>query len=438
MIKTSQAAGFKSFLTTPYRSRSTLEAYRNRQLCRLVKHAFMKVPYYRKMCQAHGLTHRDIQSVDDLWKIPVTSKKDLQQARPDEIVAQDVDPKKLIVRKTSGSTGEPSTIRRTWFEERLLQAFRHRAMFSFGQTLTDQNFFVGRIRPVHPRDRQILIRAANSLGMLRTNRADCLLPCAEIIAIYEQHAVDILRGLTGSLFQIASELIHKDCRVHSPRFIVTGGEQLTPFMRRQIQVAFQAPVFDTYGSHEFNLLAWECKETGQYHVCDDLILFEVLKDGRRVEPGEQGEVVVTNLLSKAMPFLRYRLGDVVTQGFSQCPCGAPFSTIEEIQGRMIDYLLVEDGKKSLHPYEIIRHLVHDQKPWISQYQIVQESLSRIVLKAVPLCAVESEKLQQIEEKVSTVLGKQTEFSIQLVSHIPREPSGKYVVCRSLLKSMYET
>ncbi len=78
-------------------------------------------------------------------------------------------------------------------------------------------------------------------------------------------------------------------------------------------------------------MAWECRHSGDLHTCDDGVLVEVLRDGRPAEPGERGEVVVTNLHAYAMPFIRYRIGDLATRG-APCGCGAPFSTIGEITG----------------------------------------------------------------------------------------------------------
>ena len=159
---------------------------------------------------------------------------------------------------------------------------------------------------------------------------------------------DALTGFPGVLVRIAQSLTEADRRVLRPRFVVAGGEVLTPVMRKQIRDAFRAPVFETYASHEFSLIASECQETGESHVCDDGMILEVIKDGRPAAPGERGEVVGTALHSFAMPFVRYRLGDVVTQSSGTCACGQPFSTIRTIQGRMIDYFPLPSGRL-MHP-----------------------------------------------------------------------------------------
>ena len=96
----------------------------------------------------------------------------------------------------------------------------------------------------------------------------------------------------------------------NPRLVFVGGEMATPPMRRRIEQGFGAAVVDFYGSHEFNLIGWECAVTGDLHVCDDNVVVEVVRDRRPGAVGETGDVVVTGLHTYAAPFIRYGLGAV--------------------------------------------------------------------------------------------------------------------------------
>ena len=160
---------------------------------------------------------------------------------------------------------------------------------------------------------------------------------------------------------------------------------------------------ETYGSHEFPLLGWECGQTGEFHTCDDGLILEVLHEGRPAEPGEQGEVVATNLHAYSMPFIRYRLGDVATRGDQSCACGQPFSTIRSIQGRMIDYFPLPDGRM-IHPYQILSSFIGGGDSWIRQYQLLQERRDRIVLRVLPVHIPEPEFLARLEQSVRPLLG----------------------------------
>jgi phenylacetate-CoA ligase len=436
LIKTlsNQFYVIRSLLRHPDVSRDEIVAFQNKQLRRLISHAYENVPYYRRLFDQNRIKPKDIQSVADLSIIPLTSKKDLQGLPSKELVARGVTPKELIARSTSGSSGERLTIRRTWLEERLLSLFRLRAMHYFGQKTTDKLARIGLLRTTDPRDNQLPLRILNTFHLYRSEQINCLIPVEDIVPKLRHINPDILTGFPGVLSQLAQIVDAQDDLVIRPRFVRTNSEVLTPLMRHQIGKAFACPVFDYYSSYEFRVIAWECKETGELHTCDDSIIIEIMKDGRPAARGERGEVVGTNLHSFAMPFIRYRLGDIVTKGFETCRCGQPFSTIRAIQGRMLDYFPLPGGRM-IHPYEI--SLLYLASNWIRQYQLTQEREDRVVLRVVPHRTPTIQELAQLEESVIAVLGQGVEFQVILVPEIRLEPTGKFRVSRSLVRSAYD-
>lgn len=424
-----------SFLRHSNVTRDEIISFQNKRLRSLIIHAYKNVPYYRKLFDREGLKPRDIQTIDDLSKIPITSKNDLQLLPVEEVVARGVNPNNLIVRRTGGSSGEPSIIRRTWFEERLLGSLRLRAMHDLGLRMTDMTASILLIRATHPHDNQIPMRILRALGLYRRVQISCLLPPEDILVQLQHVRPDVLGAFSGQLSWLVQN-IDNDRLAARPRFIFVAGEVLTPLMRDQIIKAFKAPVYELYASHEFNLIAWQCKETGELHTCDDGMIVEVLKDGRLASTAERGEVVGTNLHSFAMPFIRYRLGDIVTKGLDACPCGQPFSTIKAVQGRMLDYFRLPGGRM-IHPYEIIRIIVSDKAPWIRQYQLIQEREDRIISLVVPSKKPTTQEISLLEESVTKVLGPGVEFRIVIVPEIKFEPNGKFRVSRSMVKSDYD-
>ena len=430
-----QISSLPSLLRHPQATREEIVAFQNRQLRRLVAHAYHNVPYYRRLFDRSGLKPQDIQSVADLPAIPITSRNDLQALPPNEIVARGLDPMQLIDHKTSGASGTPLTIRRTWFEERLLGLLRLRALHSFGLRISDKQAKILLVRPANPRDNQLLLRMLQKSGIYRTSYIHCLQSPEEILRALKRFLPDALTGFPGVLVRIAESFTEADRRVLRPRFVVAGGEVLTPLMRKQIREAFQAPVFETYASHEFSLIAWECQETGESHVCDDGMILEVIKDGRPAAPGERGEVVGTTLHSFAMPFVQYRLGDVVTQSSDTCACGQPFSTIRTIQGRMIDYFPLPSGRL-MHPYEIVVPM-NERAPWIRHYQLIQEREDLLVLRIVPCTTPSGREISLLETMVTSLLEPGVELRVLVVPEIPLEASGKFRVSRSFVRSGYD-
>jgi len=416
-------------------SREEIVAFRNKRLRSLIAHAYNNVPYYRKLFDRSGLGPEDINSIEDLGKIPITSKKDLRSLPVQEIVARGVNPKNLVVRRTSGSSGEPFHIRRTWLEERLLGAIILRSRHGFGVRMTDTTASIGLLRPVQLKDRLTPTSILQALGLYRRVGISCLLPLDDILSKLERVRPDVLAGFPGVISHLAQIICNDGRSSISPRLVLVGGEVLTPLMRTRITKAFSAPVYETYGSHEFNLIARQCKEAGELHVCDDSVILEVIKDDRPAEIGERGEVVCTALHSFAMPFIRYRLGDIATKGPEACPCGQPFSTISAVQGRMLDYFELPGGR-IVHPYEIIQIIVSDIAPWVGQYQLIQERVDRITCLVVPSTDPTPSQVALVEDSATKLLGPGVEFRIVLVPEIKFDSNGKFRVARSM-KSDYD-
>ena len=414
--------------------------YQSSQLRKLIGHAYANVHYYRRLFDSAGLKPRDIRDINDLSRIPITRKPDLQMLPLRDRLARGISERDLILRKTGGSTGTQIVIRRTWLEERLLNAFRFRARRALGLRITDRIASVGLVRTVQHADRQMMSQLLQSMGLLRVTKIDCRQPIPDITGELDKLQPDVITGYAGTIARVAQEILNRAARDGCswrirPRFVTTGAEVQTPLMREQIRQAFGCPVYNVYGAHEFNLVACECPATGQLHTCDDLVIVEVLRGNVSVDIGQRGEVVATNLHSFAMPFIRYRLDDVVTRGPDRCPCGAPFATIHSIQGRMLDHFPLPDGRL-IHPYQIIDTLLHDRIKWMRQYQLVQERPDLIILRVVAHQKPTPQRLAEIHSDARKLFGARADLRIDWVDEISAEPNGKYRLARSELHSNY--
>jgi len=392
----------------------------DRLLRALVRHAYRNVPRYRTLFDEKGIDPAQIHGVGDLELVPVTSRRELQTARPEDLVASRFEPGELGAFRTSGSSGSPLTIRRTYLERKILQLFRIRALRDFGVGIRDRIARVG-LPPRSPSRAELLNRFG--LGLYRSREIDARLSPRRVIERLREVDPDVLTGYPSTISRLAAALTAEDRAAIRPRLAILGGEVVSGRTRRLVEEAFGTTVREWYGSFECNLIASECPETGRLHVADDSVILEVrTPDGRRARPGERGEVVVTSLHSYAMPFLRYRLGDAVTAGGRPCPCGRPFSTIGEIQGRMLDYFHLGDGRL-VHPYEVTNDHIKPES-WILQYQLVQEAGDDFRLRVVPGSSPSEETLERLRTAVAGALGGETRVSIDLVPEISPGPGGK--------------
>jgi phenylacetate-CoA ligase len=413
----------------------TLVAFQNRRLRELVAHAYARVPHYRELFDRHGLRPGDIRSVRDLGSIPITSRLDLQ-TDADRVVARGIDPATLITRRTSGSSGQPLFIKRTWRETRLLQAIRARAMHEQGVRVTDRIASVVMVKAPFANDPRFHARLLRALGLYRHHVVDCLAPAPQILRQLAALQADIVGGFGAAVAHAAELAADDDRRRIRPRLVILGGDTVTPLMRRHIEEAFGAPVLELYTAVECLLLASECRTTGDLHLAEDGAIVEVLDNGRPVGEGERGEVVLTNLHAFAMPFIRYRLGDLVTKGPATCGCGKPCGTIRAVQGRMNDYFPLPGGRV-IHPYELVFGLLAHAAGWLKTYRLVQERIDSIVLLAVPRVAPTAADLENARRGVTDVVGPDVTFEIRFVSELELERTGKFRVSRSMVQSAYD-
>ncbi|MGD9511894.1 MAG: hypothetical protein AB7X49_25490, partial [Geminicoccaceae bacterium] len=191
-----------------------------------------------------------------------------------------------------------------------------------------------------------------------------------------------------------------------------------------------APVREVYGCWEAGLLAWQCRATGLFHLCEDSVAVEILRDGRPVPEGERGELVLTALHCRTMPLIRYRLGDVVTRGPAPCPCGLPFATVAAIQGRMLDFFRLPSGRL-LHPYELLVRL--QEEGWVSRYRLVQERQDLIRIDLVPGPHFAPERLAAFQRRAAAVLRGEARLEARLVETIESAAGGKFHLARSLVE-----
>ena len=407
---------------------STLRRFQERKLRYLMAFAYQNVALYRNKFDAAGLRPEQVRSLRDLHQVPRCFKDEMRATEASQLIANGGTVNGLVHRFTTGSTGEPLQIYRTPLEDHLLNQFRLRSNRLLGQRAGD---LAAVVLPFP--------RPGGGVSQWAKHAVKALLPGKQVIleglrapeSIASDLAAlrpDIIRGLPGELAEIAAFWPRYAGGAHKPRMLVTSGEVLSQSLRRTIEEGFNAPARNTYGSHEFNLLAWECPQTGLMHVCDDNVILEVLNDGSPAGEGEAGDVVVTGLHSYVAPYIRYGLGDIAVRGPSPCPCGAPFSTLQTIRGREMDTCITPEGRK-IHHWELIPKGFWDMT-WHRRYLMIQETPAHIVLQVVASEKPPAADIEQLEKGVLEKLGTGGRFDLQLVDEIAPTESGKYRVCQS--------
>jgi len=431
-LRLAQTRRFFRYFRRP-ESRAAVIRFQDSMLRRVVRHAYETTPFIRNLMEETRLAPRDVTSTAGLRRLPLTSKAMMKKVPAEHLISAPFRKIRLRFFQTTGSTGTPFLVRRTGFEDFLLHIFNLRCMTEYGLKARDR---VLRVRSVGNWKKPLLWRIAETAGFFRQDRLPTTLPPRDLTEALRRRRPEILTGYSGVLSRAAEILNNEGSDPLGCRLVVLGAELVTPRIRNLIQRAFGGNVYDTYASQEVGLMAWECPRTGLYHVCDDNVILEVLKDGRDVpcREGEEGEIVVTCLQTLAMPFLRFRLEDVAVRGPTPCPCGAPYSTIASVKGRMQDYFVLPDGRE-IYAWYIVS-LFSEQAPWIRQYDLEQEDSGRILMRAVPLRLPSPEDIEACRELFKIVLGPDLDVRVEIVTHIPPGPGGKFYYHRSRRLSVY--
>jgi phenylacetate-CoA ligase len=242
----------------------------------------------------------------------------------------------------------------------------------------------------------------------------------------------MIRGYAHSLYEFAQYIEENNKKVWKPKVIYSSAETLWPFMREEIERAFGVKVYDFYGSREVGPIAGECHK-GKRHIFTFNNWVEVVDaQGKEVQPGEEGRLLITNLHNRVMPLIRYEIGDTAMKGKGGCSCGNPLPILEKITGRTSDHFETMDGS-TVHG-EYFTHLFYFQE-WVEEFQVRQESKEHVHIFIVfkkPYESVPQKQRKEIESKIHLVMGPGCTVTWERVAQIPRTPQGKLLFTYSLI------
>ncbi len=211
------------------------------------------------------------------------------------------------------------------------------------------------------------------------------------------------------------------------RGTLAGSENVYPAERALVERVIPGRYLSWYGHTEKLVLASECEHSNDYHVFPTYGFFELIDaNGRRVcTPGEQGEIVGTGFINRAMPFIRYRTGDYATYVADGCQaCGRQHPLIRDIRGHRTHEMLVAADGSTISWTALNMH--DDTFEGVRQFQFVQCEPGRATLRVVPAAGFGEQHLQRIRRGMESKLAGRLLFDVQLCESIPLTPRGKSV------------
>lgn len=422
-----------------------LEELRELQLERLkvtVERVFYNVPHYRRAFQEKGLEPSDIKSLDDLSKLPFTTKDDLRENYPFGMFAV---PMSEVVRlhSSSGTTGKPTVVGYTRRDIEVWAELMARALVCGGATRNDiiQNaygygLFTGGLGVHYGAERLgasvIPISGGNTRRqvMIMKDFGTTVLTCTPSYAL---HIAEVMEEMG-----VSPEELKLRCGIF-------GAEPWSENMRKEIERRLKISAVDIYGLSEVigPGVAIECQEKNGLHIFGDHFLAEVIDPatGEVLPPGQMGELVLTSLTKEAFPVIRYRTRDITAILPGECPCGRTGVRIARITGRTDDMLIIRGVNVFPSQVESVLLQIGGTEP---HYQLIVDregSLDTLEVQVEVSESLFSDKVRGLEElerklrlELESTLGINVKVTLVEPKTIARsEGKAKRVIDRRKLK-----
>ena len=349
-------------------NKKQMRRYQAKKLHFVVENAYRNVPFYNRKFKEAKIKPYDIRSLDDLSKLPITTKKELRQAVPEELLSRKSNINKLAPIRTSGSTGHPFTFYINGKEMDWRKAIYMRANISCGQKARDKWVVV--TAPHHFSDTTNIQRRLGFYAQTCISVFESVDVQADLIGKIKP---DVLDGYSGSLMLLAKEISEKGLATVRPRLVFGSADLIDESSVALMEKMFSVPYLDQFGCAEIDRSAWQCPEKIGYHMDVDSVITQFVdEEGMDVSAGERGEVVYTSLFNSSMPFIRYAVGDVGIPSDDECTCDRKLPLMKVIEGRK-DSLITLRNNLVISP-RVLRLLVADFLQEFKQFRIVQKDL----------------------------------------------------------------
>ena len=353
---------------------STKKALQSERLVKLVKYVYDNVPFYRARMDKFGVSPDDIKSIDDIVKLPFTTKDDLRDNYPFGLF---VVPQKDIVRihASSGTTGKATVVGYTRADLDVWAECVARCMTMAGVTSEDivqvaygYGLFTGGLGAHCGAEKigaTVVPMSTGNSKKLTTMMVDFGATAIACTPSYLLHISEVLRD-EGLLDKIKL------------KSAVCGAEPWTEKMRNEIEERLNIKAYDIYGLSEIMGpgVACDCEYHAGLHVCDDHFYPEVV-DSATLTPvadGETGELVFTTLTKEGIPLIRYRTKDLTSISRDTCECGRTSVRISRFKGRSDDMLIIRGV--NVFPSQVEAALV-DVKEVTPHYMMIVDRVGNL-------------------------------------------------------------
>jgi len=393
-------------------------AWQRHRLQAVVDHARQAVPFYRSL-PAKRWSDNSL----DLRTLPVVDKATIRDDF-DSFVARGWQRMPHVTKRTGGTSGDP------WQYPLEKMAWAH--MYGAGIHFWGRTGYRYGERVVSLGTPPSLVPDAGSVRTRLRSRLERRAVSSSGFDIDHESSVRravgagrmrgaVWYGYAGTVAAMAEAVIADRIDVPGPRAIVTTSEMLEPRVQRNIEQAFGAPVYDEYGCNDGGVLALSCR-SGRLHLAENVSIVEVLDGDEPCPPGVEGEVTVTNLHTRVLPFLRYQVGDRAVMGEGPCPCGSPGATIARLAGRSWDQIELPGGRRLS---AVAMNPVFMGTPNVRRWQVLQRDRSHLEVRLEVQPDFRAQEAERIESYFRERCGDRMHVMLTTSEPIEQAPGRKH-------------
>jgi phenylacetate-CoA ligase len=428
-----------------------LAAHQRRRLDQVVRQAVAASPFYRE--RYAGL---DLGDPVELDRLPVLDKATVMErfddlvtdrrltlaaveAHLDGLTRDELLLGRYRAMATGGSTGRKGVFvadRAEW-RQYLAGFFRWNHYVGLRPRLP-RRLRIASIAAARPLHMTYRMAASIDVGMYRVLRLEAATPPAVMVEALNRHQPEFLYAYGSVLGLLAAEQLDGRLRI-APAIIASSGETHTDELRAAIRAAWGTSSFEMYGMTEAGIIGSHCDRHTGIHLFEDQAIVEVVDErGRPVPDGQVGhKLLVTNLVTRTQPLLRYEVSDMVAVAGERCPCGRPFRLLAGIEGRNDDILhlpAATGGTVAVHPLALRGALA--AIPGLAQYKVIHDADGLRIRAALGHGADAGRTVEQVRSRLVDRLAAQgvarpaVEVELRDSLQDERDTAGKFKLVES--------
>jgi len=400
--------------------------YQLLKLKKLIDYSKANVPYYTDLFVKLNISSSDINSLNDLNKIPILTKEILREEGP-RLISRKKHKFKVKSGKTGGTTGVPVKVLKDENNRSFTWASYYRWYEWMGLKYYDSVVTIWGARTVLSNSfkSKILLKTQQFIqneSVLNSFEMDSFHMKGFVRIIHKRKPL-LLKGYLSAIIQFAAFIEENNIHFDSLKAISTTTETLLPHNREYIEKVFRVPVYDQYGCGEVSAISYECGMHNGLHINQEHVICEVLDNYDKPIINTSGRVIATDLDNYVMPFIRFENGDLATLTDKKCSCGVNQPLMKSIEGRSIDTIILKDGRR-VHGvfFTDILYELNVLAGDIHRFQIYQNRIGEIEFRLESKKRIDSSIKKQIEKSLLLFLNR---VDIIEMESLPLSKSGKF-------------